>query len=645
MILLSTQTLLAQDFKLGNVSVAEVGEKEYATDPSAAAAILFKDGSTLFEVSNQGKWWIITEVKVKVKIYKKEGYKYADVEVPYYVDANGKEEVYFYDAVTYNLVGGKVEKTKLTDEGKFVEDVNKKWRSKKLVLPNVKEGSVIEYRYKIKSPYITSFPDWYFQYAIPVKNIRYEIAIPSSFSYNRMLSPYLQINEKQEERTRKNHLAGSTVTFGEVVRIYTANNIPALNDESFVDNINNYRSYVKHELASSISNDGFEKKYATDWDAVVKSINGDDDFGGQLKLENYFKEDLSPLLAGKTDKIEIVNIVFDFVKNRMAWNEMPGYNCKNGVKKAYEERVGNAAEINLMLVAMLRYAGINANPVLLSTRDNGHAAFVNRDAFNYVIAGIDVPDNLVFLDATNKNTKMGILPVRALNLTGRMVMKDLTSVEVNLLPNNISRENTTITAVIGREGNVTGKVKKQLTEYNAFIFREQYGNLADEANIERNQKGGFEIKEYSIINKSDVSLPLIENFSYTSNSLCDIIGDKIYISPLLFYTKSQNPFRQEQRSYPLDFMFPQEERFIININIPEGYVVESLPQAYNVNIEGNIAVFKFNISEDNQRQIQVSVINSLNVARLEPEHYQSIRDFYAAIIAKQAEKIILTKKV
>jgi hypothetical protein len=63
--------------------------------------------------------------------------------------------------------------------------------------------------------------------------------------------------------------------------------------------------------------------------------------------------------------------------------------CNEGVKKAYKDKTGNVAEINLMLTAMLRYAGLNANPVLVSTRSNGIAIFPNRTAFNYVIAAVE----------------------------------------------------------------------------------------------------------------------------------------------------------------------------------------------------------------------------------------------------------------
>ena len=128
---------------------------------------MFKSGKTNFRLTSDGQWEITTDVDVKIKIYKKEGLEFANQQIPYYVGSN-KERVVISDAFTYNIVNGKIEKTKLKSEGEFKEEVNERWNLKKITFPSVKEGSIIEYSYKIVSPYISNFSDWYFQYEIPV---------------------------------------------------------------------------------------------------------------------------------------------------------------------------------------------------------------------------------------------------------------------------------------------------------------------------------------------------------------------------------------------------------------------------------------------------------------------------------------------
>lgn len=654
----------SQDFKLGSVSIQELKEEKNQIDPSAPAAILYKKGITSFDFDSEGYWITITEVKVRVKIYKKEGFDYANVEIPYYEGAMDRQEISISDAVTYNLVGDKIEKTKLTDESKFTEKADKHWRIKKIAMPNVKEGSVIEYRYVVKSPYYSNLADWYFQYDIPVYKIEYGAYIPSVFSYNRILSPYFPIKETQESEkvTRRHSNTNSkggygqatslgqtevgSLVFYETRRTYTAENVPALKEENYVDNINNYRSFVKHELASYTNSDGVIKKYTTDWNTVVKSIYNDEHFGKEIGYNSYFKNDIDEVLKGKTQRDEIIAAVFDFVKNRMSWNEQFGYTCEKGVEKAYTQRTGNVAEINLMLISMLRYAGLTANPILLSTRSNGHVSFINRNEFNYVIVGVEAQNSIVYLDATAKNAMPNILPIRDLNGTGRIIRENLTSAEVDLMPSVKSKENILLMANIAPDGTVTGQIKTQYYDYNAYARRANGGKLSKEAYTEWCEKklGNIEINKLELSNVDNYSLPFIEDVTFTGKHLCDVINDKIYISPMLFYTKGQNPFTQESRSYPIDFLYPYQDRYSITIAIPEGYKVESIPEPIYLSTKDNIVTFKFNISVNQANQIQLMVVNEVNIARVDSDYYETIKEFYANVVKKQTEKIVLAKK-
>lgn len=243
LLLLGTHSAFSQGFKPGKVSVEELKEKFHPLDSSAPAAILYKSGRTYFEL-NDGYFNMVTEVEQRIKIYTKEGYKYATEEVPYYT--GGKRiKVIFSDAYTYNLAGGNIEKTRLKADGEFEEQVNGDYAVKKITMPNVKEGSVIEYRYIIKTPYFSALGDWYFQYPIPANNVTYDISIPVYFSYNRYLTGYINVNQSQQ-KTRMD----LSRSFQETNVVFSAENIKALKNEAYVVNIDNYLSVLKHELAS-----------------------------------------------------------------------------------------------------------------------------------------------------------------------------------------------------------------------------------------------------------------------------------------------------------------------------------------------------------------------------------------------------------
>ena len=322
-------TLHAQDFRLGKVSRQELEEKFHPSDTSAAAAILFKRGKTYFAVGQS--WSMVTEVECRIKIYKKEGYEHATQELTYYT--GGKSiGVNFSDARTYNLVNGEIEVTKLKGDGEFKEEVTEEHTRRKITLPNVREGSVIEFSYRVSTPYLTTIRDWYFEYDIPANHIEYEVAIPLYFAYNRYTTGYLDL-----KATEPAYRYGAGGNFKESVMTFSAKDVKAFKEEPYINDIGNYLSIIRYELASAQFTDGIEK-YSTDWPTLAKRIYEDEDFGNELNLNSYFKEDLALIVDKSAPAAEKTDKVFNYVKSRMAWNGEEQYYCEKGVKKAYEDK-------------------------------------------------------------------------------------------------------------------------------------------------------------------------------------------------------------------------------------------------------------------------------------------------------------------
>lgn len=631
------QFIIAQNYKLGKVSEQELKETVSKIDASAPAEILYMKGKNSIDFDLQGYAVLTTEVETKIKIFTKEGYSWADFKVPFYIGGRSGS-IYFTDAYTYNWIDNKIEKTKLKSEGEFREKINENWEYRKISMPNVKEGSVIEYKYVIKSPYITSLPEWFFQFKIPIQYSEYSVHIPEFYRYNAMLKSFIDVN--QSEKVQRNE----GQNFNELVTVYKANNVPPFNDEKYVSNINNYISSVSYELASIKQSDGSIKNLSVSWEDVSKSIYENDSFGKELNQNSYFEEDLNKLMAHNKSQEELLKSIFNHVQSQMNWNERYGYLCDSGVKKAYREKSGNVAEINLILTALLRQAGFKANPVLVSTRSNGIAIFPNRTAYNYVVCGVDFLGKTVLLDATSKNTVVNSLPFRALNWLGRMIMPDGKSVEIDLMPITLSKENNTVLVHFTDEGFLEGKVRKQHFDYYAYGFRENYGKLNKATNIERLEKTykGLEISEYSVAHEEEKNKPIVEDFSFTTDQFVEKIGNQLYVFPLLFLTETENPFKVEKREYPIDFVFPRQDKNTISITIPDGYEIESLPEPKSLQLEDGLVSFKFNCSS---RGNIIQVISSfdINQSMISPVHYESIKLFFKNMIEKQNEKIILRK--
>jgi hypothetical protein len=647
-----------QKRELGKVTVDELKQKNHGTDSSAVAAIMFKVGDVIFDYTQQDGFFINTTIRTKIKIYKKEGYDWANFEMLLYNEASAKQTLEIKSAYTYNLVGDKIEKTKLKSEGEFNEKVNKYWSKKKITMPNVKEGSIIEIEYTIKDEGTGLIDEWTFQDQIPVDYSEYNTYIPEYYVYNPYFRGWLapKITKEDFRKTielRNRESEGSrmytTVNVNEVSYIlkktsYILESIPAIKNESFTNNIKNYISSLVLELAMTKFPNAMTQSYSTDWETVTKKIYENSDFGPELNKTGYFEKDIDVLLKGVTSPAEKTAIVFNFVKDRMNWNEMNGYSCQNGVKSAYQDKTGNVADINLMLISMLRYAGLDANPILISTRSNGIALYPSRSAFNYVIAGIEVENQIILLDATNKYSLPGILPIRDLNWFGRVVRKNGSSAIVNLTPDKKSIDVVTLMGVIKEDGEIEGKVRKKSFDYNAFIFRNNFNGVSKDSYIEKleRENNGLEILEYEVQNSLVLNEPIVENYSFKTNNSVEIIGGKMYFSPLLYFALSENPFKQENREYPVDFIFPNQDSFRVSLTIPDGYVVESLPEPKLIALPENIAKFSYEVSKTNN-QVQLSYSLDLNRVVIENVYYEALKNFFKELVNKNTERIVLKR--
>lgn len=655
-LLVSNSVVFAQKkYELGKVTIEELNQKMHPKDTSAVAAILFQKGEEKYEFVSDVGFQIVRNVKVKIKIYKKEGYEYANQKVDYYILNSQRQRVDFSNAATYNLVNGKVEKTKLKSDGEFEEKVNKILSRKKITLPNVKEGSIIEYEYSLTSPFDRYIEKWYFQSSIPVDHAEYITFIPEFYTYKTNINGFFTPIVQKEVNLRSHATTGNIKGAGgytwrdkfeykENKTIYLFENLPAFKDEKYVNNIRNYLSSVDHELSMIRYTDMSTKSFTTDWETVTKNIYDNDNFGGELNKTGYFENDVTTLISGLASDKEKIAVIFNYVKSKVKWNENYGYYCDEGIKTAYKNGTGNVAEINLMLTAMLRFAGIEANPILVSTRSNGISLVPSRLAYNYVISGIEVENDVILLDATSQYSLPNILPIRDLNWFGRIIRKNGSSTSINLMPKMKSNDIINVMATIAPDGTVEGKVRDQYFDYNAFAFRAFYGEMTEEAYLETLEKNlnNIEVSEYSMTGKNELSKPIIENYSFKSTNNVEIIGDKMLFSPLLFFAIDENPFKAEKREYPVDFVYATQDRYLINITIPDGYAVESLPASVSIPMSDNLMSTKFIISTT-ENKIQVSYTKEKNSPVIPVEYYEELKAVYSEIFKKENEKIVLKK--
>ncbi|MEN9908826.1 MAG: hypothetical protein RLZZ540_1975 [Bacteroidota bacterium] len=653
--LMFTLSVKSQKFDLGKVSISELEEKVHPKDSSAVAAILFKKGRTYFNYDIKKGFFANHEIKIRIKIYKKEGLEWANFEIPYYIGYQNlnDEMVQFSDGITYNIENGSIVKTKLNSEGTFKGNVNENWKKATVTMPNVKVGSVIELKYTIKSENLTKFPVFQIQYSIPANHVEYCSEIPEYFVYKQLLTGYVNVKSdsklEQTSQTYDNeYRQTNSIIYQQIKSTFVVDDVPPLVRENYVDNMDNYKSSLQYELEATRYPNQPVKDYSQTWDGVARIIYDEKSFGKELLERLYLLEDLRAIINNQDKGIsdlDKMNAVFKFIQSKMNWNGEYGYYTDKGAKQAYLDQTGNVAEINFNLINMLNLAGISANPVLVSTREHGIPVFPGRTVFNYVIAAVEINGEKILLDATNKFTASNILPLNTLNWNGRLIRQDGTSEEINLVPNKPSKQNYNLSVAVAKDGNISGKYLVQKTDYEALIFREREANMKNENYLEKkeNEFNGIEISDYAIENKNtDLSKAVVEKFTFASNNHCEIIGGKMFINPLLFFTTNKNPFVQEKRTMPIYFGYPRQEKYNLNFEIPEGYEVESIPKPMKIATEDKSMVFLIN-STVTGNHIQITVAKEINIGIAAADLYGGLKDFYQKMIEMQHEKIVLKK--
>lgn len=657
----------SQEIEFGKVSKKEVEEKFYPLDSTANAAYLYRSRRTFYEFNPNSGFGIVNEFHLRIKIYNKEGFKKANKTIVYYTPKKGKKEkISSLKGYSFNIIDGKIKKQKLSKSSIFEEQTSKFRSVKKITFPNIKEGTVIDLKYKLISPYMTSIDEVEFQYDIPVKQLSCKIEIPEFFIFKEKSKGYYSITPKKSTKpdsyeissisrnSNRNNASGSyssfnntKVNYTKTVNYYSASNIPAIkNNEPFVSSIKNYRGGVKFELKQTnfLKFDGKLKNYTNTWGIVSRQVYKSQNFGGELKKTNYFKKDLPNIIKDATNDIEKTIAIFQFVKSKVKWNSYYGKYSDVGVKKAYKSGVGNVADINLMLTSMLREAGLNANPVLVSTRKNGIPLFPTLDGFNYVISVVDLPNNkYVLLDATEQYSTPNTLPVRVLNWNGRKITKDGQSSWVKLTSNKPALEENIISVKLTKEGSVNGLLRTKHNNLNALNFRNTYNHIKEEALISKlEEKHNIEIEDYRLLNKKNISKPISQIAKFSSEDLVEEINGKLYINSLLFLTQKENPFKSEERKFPVDFSSPWKDINTISIQIPEGFKVETTPENLAIGLPDNLGSFKFQITPAGNK-IKVQSILQFNSSIISPEYYPVLKEFYGKVVDKQLEKIVLSK--
>lgn len=647
--------------KFGDVSIDDLKMNRYEGDSSASAIVLADYGESILQYDQNKGFVLHFERITRIKILTKDGLDRGNFSIPLYHDSGNDEKISGLKAITYNLENGKIIESKLKNEGIFKEKYDANLDFTKVTMPNVKEGSVVEITYNVLSDFWFNFQDWEFQSTVPIIWSEYRARIPEYFRYDRYMQGYITLDinestsspnsitivskERSDGRITQTQFSSDKIDFTENRFRWVAKNVPAFKPEPYITSTRDYSSKINFELASTQFPNQPVKKYMGSWEDINKQFSESQEFGDQVSGNAFLKKTVEEITAGIVEPEEKIRAIGNFVKQNIAWDETSGKYTSKPLKKVVEDKKGNSAEINLLLASMLDKAGIPAYPVLLSTRDHGFIRVETpiSSQFNYVVCLSMLGEKSFLLDATERLLPTGVLPERCLNGKGFVVSKDGYK-WISLQTSAKSKVVVNADLEITKEMELAGKLQIDRGGYDGLAGRKRYFSR-DEDQYIRDFVGNrsWEIDKAEITNSKEIHQPLKEVYELVMSDQMTSAGDQIYLNPLFLYRIEENPFKLENREYPVDFSSPFERVYMCRIRVPEEYQVDELPKPQVMALPANAGKYTYSITQVGST---LNVVSSFQINRsiFDQTEYPTLREFYNQVVAKQAEQIVLKKK-
>lgn len=638
---------LAQDdfgFPFGKIAYADFDLKAYPGDTAAEAYVIKEVAEAHFDYDNIGK--IIFTYHTKIRILQQSGAGRGDISVLLRKSGADKEEIKGFWASAYNLVNNKIEESRWDPKSLFIER-NDGYDVAKFAIPNVRAGSVIEYRYVIESPFTYNFRTWEFQSDIPKVYCEFWTVIPANFVFNITLRGYLQLTERNDAIV-DNCIIRSGAESNCVSTRYIMKDVPAFREEEYMVAKGNYLSAINFELAEYRRFNGGVDKYTREWKDADEELKQQESFGLQLKRgRNVFQGLLDESVLSEADPLKKAMKIYDLVKFGMKWNGVRGAYTDVGIKRAVETRTGNVADINLALVVALREAGLEADPVMLATRDREQPKELHPvlNDFNYVVARLKVGEKQYLLDAVDHLLPFGLISEDCYNGKGRVIAES-GSYWIDLKPTDRKRIVSQINLKLSTEGVMTGTITHSYYGYAAVDQRRKMLGFNDEKSYVDQVKAknhALEVKGYQRTMEADLSKAISETYTVEIAAFDSPTATHFLFNPLFENRMVSNPFKTEARIYPVDFGVPQEQNIIVAVEYPDNFEVSSVPDKVGLALPNAGGRYVYGAVTDGKK-LSISNLMTISRAIYSPEEYPFLRELYARRIQAENADIIFQRK-
>ena len=630
-LMLSVWASSAQDMRFGKYNAADIAMTNCEFESDAGAVVLGEIGRSYFIGP-----LLHTSKHFRIKILDNNSSHKGDVVIRYYAGNDQQEMVTELKAQTMRIEGGKEVVTKLSKNDFFDVDAGNGYKEIRFTFPQVEAGSILEYEYKLISKNLTFLDGWVFPNDIPTLFSKYSIDIPEGLDY-RMFGQGRHF--AQANQNRKPNEAEWVLT-----------NLKSMKPEPYMNNFIDHVDKVEFQLAGYVPGSGggysSQKGYQSvlnTWQKLADDLYAIDDFKSFFR-NNAMAKSLQEIPLAGEDAQAKARSAYEFVQKNFNHNGKSGFVPTHSLKEVWESKSGSIAELNLLLIAVLNSQGIQAQPVLISTKGNGRAQLIDFPfalQFDELIVAAYLDDSPTFLNVYDKQLDFGYLPLDNMVAEGFLVNTSDSQI-IPLHTNHKSGIQQMVNITINNN-QISHAHQIRFMDYDAVDFKRKKNSQKDIDwydffHLDKDLKI-FDMEEKDVAGKKKQI-----QTSFTLHRTMEENADLLLIQPLSFVRLSENPFKETERNFPVDFNFTFADNYTAILQIPENYELDDYPEDLTIALPDNLGAFMYKPVLANN-SLRINLVWQLNRDIIEADHYPALKSFMEQVTNKIKEPIVLKAKL
>jgi hypothetical protein len=608
--------------------------------PGAPAVILYRNVYR-DDSSGQNGDRAFEDDYVRIKILTEEGRKYGDVEILYDKDL---ETIVGLHARTIKPDGSVADFDGKVFTKTVVKGLGLKYMAKTFTLPAVQVGSILEYYYTIDlSEDVLVSSNWIMSHELFTKSGDFALK-PYTTSYADVRVRWTWQNMPEGAPQAKQGGDG-------VVRLHVAN-VEAFPTEDFMPPENEMKARVDF----SYTEDEPETDPVRYWSKLGKKIN--------TQVENYVgrPKSLQDALDGivaesdppevKLQKIytrvqQLRNTTYEVEKTDQEKKRTKEKDLTNA-REVWKRGYGDRDDITLLYLALVRAAGLDAQPIILADRANYffNPNLMQGGRLDAFIVVVNVNGKKIFCDPGAAYTPFGLLPWSRTGLQGlQLDKKEPVWVTTLATTPEQARVERKANLTLSEAGDLEGKLTVTYFGLEAARARVDERNVDETARrkyLEDTIKGFVPVAcEVKLTNQpgwKSSDTPLVAEVDLKVPGWASGAGRHMLVPAALFGGNEKQLFVHAERIYPIYSSFPNMESDDLNIQLPAGWTVSSLPAGWKDS--GKVVTYNLSAEKGNDK-LHLTRTLTVGFILLDKKYYGALRHYYQEIKNTDEQQIVL----